>query len=211
MLSFHGGGWVGNLGARADTAAGWLIAEYTKSGYRTFNVGYRTHHSLEDATEAFDEIRARHPYTPICTSGVSAGAQLALAVAWRRSVDCVIAISGPPDLLDWGHVPYSYAGRKMALAAFGERAGRLSPMHHVDELDQPILVVAARCDQMIGFAEQRRFSNRLRRGSLVRLHPGGSGYALAHCSNPMTRTTIMERRTRRLLDRISSAGTRGAR
>lgn len=204
MISFHGGGWIGNLGARADTVAGWLISEYTRDGYRTFNVGYRTHHSLEDATAAFDAVRARRPHATICTSGVSAGAQLALALAWRRDVDCVIAISGPPDLLDWGDGPYAEAGETMAARAFGDRAGRLSPVNRVRELGQPILVVAARCDQMIAFSQQRRFAHRLRRGSLVRLRPGGSGYALAHCPSFLMDTTEMARRSKRLLDRVGS-------
>jgi acetyl esterase/lipase len=175
VLMIHGGGWKGDLGAEADQVMTTYIEDARSWGYMTYNVGYRSGNvSLRDVTDAAKRIARKNPDEPLCLVGGSAGAQLALIVAakLRRDVDCVVDIGGPPDLANpdpaapQGNVVVELAG-----AAFGtvDRLARLSPINRVNEIRQPVLVVAPDCDYYTSYGRQAAFAAALRRGEIYRV------------------------------------------
>ena len=190
VLTIHGGGWRGDLGPAADEAMSDYIDAMRKLGYDVANLGYRSGaDSLPDAIAAFDLLRERlGPEEPICIFGGSAGAQLALIVAARRgdSVDCVVDLAGPPDLVHWGSRPNADDGKGLAVDAFGEdRLAELSPINNVEDISAPVLVIAAACDVFIEVADQRRFVRALNAaGGDARLQvvEPGDDVDLVHCA-----------------------------
>ena len=174
VLMIHGGGWKGDLGAEADQVMASYIADTRSWGYGTYNVGYRSGaHSLTDVIDAARRVVKKNPDEPLCLLGGSAGAQLALIAAakLRRDVDCVVDIGGPPDLVNPDPAaPHGNVVRELAGAAFGavNRLVRLSPAARVEEIRQPVLVVAPDCDYYTSYERQAAFAAALRRGELYR-------------------------------------------
>ena len=174
VLMVHGGGWKGDLGAEADQVMASYIADTRAWGYDTYNVGYRSGEtSLADVIDAARRVRKKSPDEPLCIVGGSAGAQLALIAAakLKRELECVVAIGGPPDLVNPDPAaPHGGLVRELASAAFGSvgRLLRLSPANRVDEIRQPVLVVAPDCDYYTSYERQAAFAGALRRGELYR-------------------------------------------
>jgi len=174
VITVHGGGWAGDLGARADEVMESYIADTRAWGYDTYNVGYRSgRNSLRDVVDAVRRVVKKNPGEPLCLVGGSAGAHLALiaAIRKRRDIDCVVDIGGPPDLVNPDNRPLSTLVRDLAGAAFGtlSRLLRLSPINRANEIRQPVLVVAPDCDSFTSFERQAAFAAALRRGELVRV------------------------------------------
>lgn len=190
VLLMHGGGWRGDLGPGADDVMGDWISMLQRWGYDVANLGYRGgSESLTDALDAFDLLRdERGPDERICIVGASAGAQLALTVAAERgnSVDCVVDLLGPPDLVEWGNRPLSDEGLRLARRAFGEeRLAELSPINLVDRIVSPVLVVAAPCDAFIELSAQRRFARALEVAGVeatLNVVATGDDIPLGHCA-----------------------------
>ena len=167
VLIVPGGGWTGGRRRSAEGMAEDLLERHPDVGFDIAAVGYRGGaRSLRDTLAAFDELRRRRRGEPICLSGGSSGAHLALMVAVRRGLraGCVVDIAGPPDLNHWGGREKSTEGKRAALDAFGrDRLERLSPIARARDFRTPILVAAAACDVYIGIGKQRKFVNKLRR------------------------------------------------
>lgn len=174
VLMIHGGGWKGDLGPEADQVMTTYIEDTRSWGYTTYNVGYRSGSvSLRDVTDAARRIVKKNPDEPLCLVGGSAGAHLALIAAAKlgREVDCVVDIGGPPDLANADPAaPQGNVVVELASAAFGsiERLARLSPINRLDDIRQPVLVVAPDCDFYTSFERQAAFAAALRRGELYR-------------------------------------------
>jgi pimeloyl-ACP methyl ester carboxylesterase len=174
VLMIHGGGWKGDLGAEADQVMNTYIGDTRSWGYMTYNIGYRSGAvSLRDVVDAAERIVEKNPDEPLCLVGGSAGAQLALITAAKlgRHIDCVVDIGGPPDLANADPAaPQGNVVVQLASEAFGavSRLARLSPINRVDDIRQPVLVVAPDCDYYTSYGRQAAFANALRRGEIYR-------------------------------------------
>jgi acetyl esterase/lipase len=122
--------------SRARTFAGW--------GWVAAVVDYRAFADAPgDVVRAYDAARARFPGLPICAYGESAGGQLALMLAVRRPLACVIDAAGPVDLPRLDGTPQADWVRAKALAAFGD-LGDASPTHHAAAIRAPMCGCSAR-------------------------------------------------------------------
>lgn len=195
VLTIHGGGWLGDIGTYSDFAMAVFISKYSQWGYRVVNTDFRTGHSIEDVEATFRWIRRTYGRRPICVQGVSSGAQIALVLAKRFDLACVIAESVPPDLLDWGS-DYGRLGEPYARDAFHtrRRLRHLSPLRFARRVREPVLVAGAPCDRLIGWREQRRLARVLPHGRMLRLS------AAVHCPTPPDWGTLVAH-TRPLLAR----------
>ncbi|HEY8465167.1 MAG TPA: prolyl oligopeptidase family serine peptidase [Solirubrobacterales bacterium] len=187
VLLLHGGGWQGDLGRAVDRMQAPTIKLLRGWGFDVATLGYRSgEESLEDAVDAFDELRGRFPERPICVFGFSAGAQLGLIAAARRgeAVACVVDLLGPPDLEEMGNRRRSRRGEDLARMAFGGAVRRLSPIRNAKEITAPVLIGAAECDAYVAPADHERFAKRLREAggdaTLVLIEPGRD-VDLEHC------------------------------
>lgn len=181
MMLIHGGGWYqvgqGMLNSEHPVADAWRAV-----GWETVNATYRgCRHSLADVLSVYDAVRAQvGPDVPICLKGESAGAQLALLIAARRSdVACVIATAPPTDL--WtikaqglraglGDAPQVVRG--LARAAFGR--GLLTAMgpasaENAAAIHAPVLLAAAADDFLIPNEQEQELADVLRAA-----HPGAT-------------------------------------
>lgn len=171
MLVIHGGGWFqvgqGMLNTEHDNVQQWR-----KAGWQTVNTTYRAcRRSFDDVLTTYDAVRAHvGPQIPICIKGDSAGGQLALMIAARRSdVACVIAGGAPTDL--WTIKPQgvtaglgAQAGtvRGLALAAFGrKRLVELSPASNVAAIRARVLLVQAQNDMLVPPQQQQQMADML--------------------------------------------------
>jgi acetyl esterase/lipase len=190
VLMLHGGGWRGDQGTRADDIMREWIDRFVGWGFDVANLGYRSGlPGFADALDAFDLLREHAgPRERLCIFGGSAGAQLGLAAAAQRgkSVDCVVDLLGPPDLVDWGSQPGAAIGLQLARKAFGAgRLAELSPINMVDRIDASVLVGAAPCDIFIALSTQERFVDALNAaGGSARLQviEPGADVPLGHCN-----------------------------
>ena len=178
ILILHGGGWhVIGRGALASTrgeADRWL-----SRGWRTVNASYRgCSSSSDDVVTLFDRVQEVYGGSrPVCASGQSAGAHLALLLAAVRSrLACVVAQAGPADLTALaGQAAPDPAGRvshagprrvaNMAVAAFGDdRLAALSPTRQA--VGARVLIAIGASDtaipwqQATGFAAAQRARDR---------------------------------------------------
>ncbi len=184
VLMIHGGGWKGNIGARADILMAAYISGFNGWGYRVFNLAHRPgRYSLIDTIAAVDAINAKFPDRPLCIFGGSSGGHLALmaAIERRKIVDCVIDQAGIPDLVKPDTVSGWQPIHDLAERIWGRKGLEdVSPMQRSKEIKVPVLVIAPDCDQTTSFARQAKFADKLRRGTLLRQY-GGEGYNTGHC------------------------------
>lgn len=180
MMIVHGGGWF-LVGRRALQTERRRAAAWQAAGWWTVNVTYRgCAKSIGDVVTFFDLVRARvGPGVPICLEGVSAGGQLAQAVAARRDAACVISIAGPSDLpaiaaqgkrqakrgessrLDKG----AERLKNLATAAFGSNAGvrQASPIQQAASIRARLLLATAADDWLVPLAQDRNLGTAVRR------------------------------------------------
>jgi fermentation-respiration switch protein FrsA (DUF1100 family) len=174
VLTVHGGGWKGDLGAGADDVMRSYIDDVRSWGYGVYNLGYQSGaESLSDTLAAVRRVSRLNRRRKLCVLGGSAGAHLALIAAAElpKLVDCVVDIGGPPDLVEPDTQPLSSAVPELAAAAFGAaNLRRLSPVRRIKDIVAPVLVVAPDCDHFTSLGRQQRFASRLRRGKLVVEH-----------------------------------------
>ena len=171
VITLHGGGWEGDLGADADRVMAPYISDLQAWGYGVYNVGYQSNReSLPDTLDAVRRVSRRKTGRGVCLLGGSAGAQLALIAAalMPKRVDCVVDIGGPPNLKDPDTQLYSSAVPDLATKAFGrKRLREMSPINRVKEILAAVLVVAPDCDYFTSLRRQQRFVERLLHGVLV--------------------------------------------
>ena len=182
VLVVHGGAWrasgprtVGLMDARARTFAGW--------GWAAAVVDYRGFaDSPGDVVRAYDAARKRFPSLAICAYGESAGGHLALMLAVRRPLDCVIDAAGPVDLPRLGGTPQADWVRAKALAAFGDLRDA-SPTHHAAAIRAPVLAGYAAGDRIVPAGQGRYLKHALPHAHVLELG-AGAGPRFVHASVP---------------------------
>lgn len=100
MLVLHGGTWQ-DYGPGAIEYMRGDADRWRSRGWRTVNADYRPcGKSIDDIVTLFDRVRQVYGgERPICVSGGSSGAHLALLLAaYRPEVACVVSQAGPADL-----------------------------------------------------------------------------------------------------------------
>lgn len=173
MLLIHGGGWYivgpGPLATERDAALRWR-----RRGWLTVNLDYPPcGRSLAGVLWFHDRVRSRFGHRlPLCASGASAGAQLALMLAARRrDVACAIGEGPPTDLVAIGRQASASGSRDgaravaaMARTAFGtRRLAALSPVRHAGAIRARVLLATARGDVVIPLAQARAMRDAMRR------------------------------------------------
>lgn len=182
VLVVHGGAWraagtrtVGLMGARARTFAGW--------GWAAAVVDYRAFGDAPgDVVRAYDAARERFPGLPICAYGESAGGQLALMLAVRRPLACVIDAAGPVDLPRLDGTPQADWVRAKALAAFGDLRDA-SPTHHAAAIRAPVLAGYSAGDRIVPASQGRYLKRALTHARVIELG-AGVGPRFVHASVP---------------------------
>ena len=182
VLVIHGGAWrasgprtVALMDARARTFAGW--------GWAAAVVDYRAFADAPgDVARAYDAARERYPTLPICAYGESAGGHLALMLAVRRPLACVVDAAGPVDLPRLGGTPQADWVRAKALAAFGDLSDA-SPTHHAAAIRAPVLAGYGAADRIVPASQGRYLQRALPHADVVELG-AGTGPHFVHASVP---------------------------
>jgi acetyl esterase/lipase len=182
VLVVHGGAWraagprtVALMDARARSFAGW--------GWAAAVVDYRAFADAPgDVVRAYDAAHARFPGLPICAYGESAGGHLALMLALRRPLACVIDAAGPVDLPRLDGTPQADWVRAKALAAFGDLRDA-SPTHHAAAIHAPVLAGYAAADRIVPASQGRYLERALPHARVIELG-AGAGPRFVHASVP---------------------------
>ncbi|HEX6698482.1 MAG TPA: hypothetical protein VF080_16855 [Solirubrobacteraceae bacterium] len=182
VLVIHGGAWRASgprttalMDGRARTFAGW--------GFAAAVVDYRAFaDSPGDVVRAYDAARERYPSLPICAYGESAGGHLALMLAVRRPLSCVIDAAGPVDLPRLGGTPQADWVRAKALAAFGDLRDA-SPTDHAGAIHAPVLAGYGAADRIVPASQGRSLQRALPRAHIIELG-AGAGPRFVHASVP---------------------------
>lgn len=182
VLELHGGGWF-LIGPGATAGIRPRAERAASQGYRVLNADYRAGgNSVKDAVAAYDRLKKAVRGGPVCIEGESAGGHLALMVATRRDVACVIAHAAPTDLATLTDSP-TIELAKLARRAFGPTSSRMnqySPLAQAARLNGRILLAAQRGDPVVSDDQAVRLSNRLiELGSpagLIVMRPGTARY-----------------------------------
>lgn len=166
MLVIHGGGWA-TVGSPAVAQMRPQADRWRSEGWSTVNLTYRAcGQSVDDVTWFYDAVAALSGNAPICATGDSAGGHLALVLATRRPLSCVIARGGITDLvsIDSQTAPDVNTGlpqstgpmwvKQLAIAAFGaDRLAELSPALHLDQIHARVLQGIAATDPYVPLAQ----------------------------------------------------------
>ncbi len=104
VILVHGGGWAGH-GAHAQGVLATTPGQiFLQRGWRVVSVDYEEGSAgLQDVLNAAGaELTRGTGAGPLCLYGESAGAHLSLLAAARmRSIDCVIGLGAPTDLMQY--------------------------------------------------------------------------------------------------------------
>jgi len=137
---------------------------------------------VRDLNSAIDRLREL-PHignSPICVMGRSEGGQIAyLAASQIRGLKAVIGLNGVTDYIDWydwavSEYPkfpvskFKYAAKNV-VKIFGctpkecaDRYNTLSPIHYVDEINCPIMIVHGEKDPQVPVRQTYWFANALK-------------------------------------------------
>jgi acetyl esterase/lipase len=182
VLVLHGGAWraagprtTALMDARARSFAAW--------GWAAAVVDYRAFADAPgDVVRAYDAARARYPRLPVCAYGESAGGHLALMLALRRPLQCVIDAAGPVDLPQLDGTPQADWVRAKALAAFGDLRDA-SPTHHAAAIHAPVLAGYAAADRIVPASQGRYLKRALPHARVIELG-AGAGPRFVHATVP---------------------------
>jgi acetyl esterase/lipase len=182
VLVVHGGAWraagprtIALMDARARRFARW--------GWAAAVVDYRAFADAPgDVVRAYDAARARYPGLPVCAYGESAGGQLALMLAVRRPLQCVIDAARPVDLPRLDGTPQADWVRAEALAAFGDLRDA-SPTHHGAAIHAPVLAGYAAADRIVPASQGRYLRRALTHARVIELG-AGAGPRFVHATVP---------------------------
>jgi acetyl esterase/lipase len=152
LLIIHGGGWLGNNPAQF-TVSLTVAKGYQNLGYETVAVEYRAGaQGIEDVDGIYRRVRRMvGPRMPICATGGSAGAHIALMLAVRHpDLDCVIALGGPTDLPALAKEASGKTGNELATSAFGSGdLAKYSPALHGGQIKAKVLLAYAANDPIV--------------------------------------------------------------
>ena len=182
VLVIHGGAWRASgprtaalMAARARIFASW--------GWAAAVVDYRAFADAPgDVVRGYDAARRRFPDLPICAYGESAGGHLALMLAVRRPLACVVDAAGPVDLPRLGGTPQADWVRAKALAAFGDLHDA-SPTRHAAAIRAPVLAGYAAADRIVPASQGRDLKRALPHARVIELGRG-HGPRFVHASVP---------------------------
>lgn len=185
LLAIHGGGLIGH-GPAAAAGERPQTARWRAAGWRTVSTSYRPcADALHDTLAAYDAVRARWPRQPICLTGSSIGATLALRIATLRPVACLVLRSGVYD-------PAGLAGQPAAPHALGspgprdlliqlenalgpENVGRIAVSRAALRLRTPMLIADERADPLVPNQQSRDLAAGHPERRLLELPPGRPG------------------------------------
>jgi acetyl esterase/lipase len=182
VMLIHGGGWHrSNSGYEEQKAnAQVLLAR----GYATVAIGYDTGvRGFRQVIDVYDAARERYPGLPICATGISAGANLALMLATREpDLDCVVAVSAPTDLTTIAQQdPQGHEAYEAAVETLGtDQLTKFSPVRDVDRIRAKVLLIAAQTDPIVPSEQGRELARALPGAQLLLLPPGPVRAEWAH-------------------------------
>ena len=178
IVFIHGGSWVS--GTRADVAQTEpLLTLLRTRGYAVVSIDYRLAPAsrwpamYDDSRCALANLVADAPAlgldaTHVGVMGVSAGAQLALLLAFRlpaaQRPRFVIEVSGPVDLTS---SDFSAGGAQLGEEVFGASSSSdpvlrsASPITYVAAGDPPVLILHGTADQTVPFAQAQELQRAL--------------------------------------------------
>jgi acetyl esterase/lipase len=178
VLVIHGGAWRAS-GSRTDALMAARARTFARWGWAAAVVDYRGYaDSPGDVVRAYDVARRRFPGLPICAYGESAGGHLALMLAVRRPLACVVDAAGPVDLPRLGGTPQADWVRGKALAAFGDLRDA-SPTTHAAAIRAPVLAGYSAADRIVPASQGRDLKRALPRARVIELGRG-SGPRFVH-------------------------------
>jgi acetyl esterase/lipase len=122
------------------------------------------------------QARRRYPNLPVCVEGDSAGGHLALMLAAREhAIRCVIDLAGPTDLTTLQAQGASAA--YLAVQAFGAHGlRRWSPVRVAQAIRAKVLMVYARNDPVVPYAQATEMKKALPGAKLISLPAGTAGF-----------------------------------
>ncbi|WP_205698573.1 PQQ-dependent sugar dehydrogenase [Conexibacter sp. SYSU D00693] len=200
VLVVHEGGWLATgpeavAGVRSEAVR---LAGY---GWRAVNIDHRPGGaSVGDVVAWYDRVHRRWPRLPVCVFGRSAGAHLALMVASRRPVRCVIGQGAPTDL----RLPPTATDEERRLHAelvvpsFGDRLAENSPVTLASRIRARTLLATSAADATTPCRHLTAFRRVRPATTTVCLPAGPATYIHAGVSPAALRAE--HRRERALLD-----------
>ena len=169
VIVIHGGSWVGEKEWFLDDMNPYAQKLSNLSGSATMNIDYRTgSSSLNDVVASYDIARKKFPNLPICAAGNSAGGNLALLLANKRPLNCVISEVGPTNL----YTGSEYIKNIAAYHFNKENFRAWSPIYTTKKLRSPTMLVSATNDPIVPHSQALEFKNKFPKAILVTLRPG---------------------------------------
>jgi dipeptidyl aminopeptidase/acylaminoacyl peptidase len=182
VMLIHGGGWQRSDPGYEEQKAN--AKTFQNRGYATVAIGYdEGAKGFRQVVDVYEQARQRYPSLPICASGVSAGANLALMLATREpELDCVLALSAPTDLTSLAKQdPEGDEAYQAAVTAFGkDQLAKFSPVRYVDSIKAKVLLIAAEGDPIVPAGQGRELARALPGSELLVLPPGPVHAQWAH-------------------------------
>lgn len=169
VIVIHGGSWVGESSGFLDDMTPYAQELSTRSGAATMNIDYHTGSaSLKDVVAAYDVAHKKFPNLPICATGNSAGGNLALLLANKRRLNCVISEIGPTNL---------YTGsqyiKDIATSHFkAENLTVWSPVYATKKLRSPTMLISATNDPIVPHSQALEFKKKFPKSIVVTIGPG---------------------------------------
>lgn len=170
VIVLHGGAWWGNLSGQVDSMVPLAQVFSNRASAITMNIDYRSGiNSLPDVIASYDSAKSKYPNLPICVAGASAGGNLALLLATKRNVRCVISEAGPTDI---NTTPPSVRGSAAYL--LGEANFQAwSPLYVTGKINSPTILVSAINDPEVPHQTQAvPFKKRYPQATLISLKDG---------------------------------------
>ncbi len=182
VLVIHGGAWRA-AGARTLALMDLRARTFASWGWAAAVVDYRAFaDSPGDVVRAYDAAAARYPGLPVCAYGESAGGHLALMLAVRRPLACVVDAAGPADLPRLDGTPQADWVRDLARAAFGDLRDA-SPTHHAASIRATVLAGYAASDRIVPASQGRYLKRALPHARVIELG-AGTGPRFVHAAVP---------------------------
>ncbi len=178
VIVVHGGSWYGENPNLVNSMVPMAEQLSAKSRSVTMNIDYRSgRYSLDHVIQSYDIARQKFPNLPICVSGSSAGGNLALLLATKRPVSCVIAEAPPTNLYTVSESVYNSA----VFLLGKENFVAWSPIYQTKRIKVPTMLVSATNDPLVSHTTQAiPFKKKYPKTILVTLQPGDGKGGFVH-------------------------------